>query len=1154
MKKKIATFFMAMSMVVSSFSGTIVSADTTANAIVSVTKAEQLENKSVHFTGKVENPVENQEITIVAAKIVDGKVDTENYIYVDQQNSIVNSDGTFEMTFNPKASLDENSKYVVKVGGTGIVNSANMIVSMGSSGEVTDVYVGDADGNGTIAINDASLVLQYVLNAGNTLKDYKDDSNFVDRMDVFGNKIITAQNASAILQKVLDGTFEFVRKDNQSSEDTTKKEDSTESTTQKEDNTENTTKKEDNTESTTSSQGGGSEDTTTEATTEATDVVFEGDMLVNADLTESIPEAKMYKTVCEAVAAIDDKTPTESDRVVIDIMPGVYREQVYLSTPYVELRKNPNYDGEVKLTWYYGTGSMYDSVATDGPLKGYYDPNAIGDGKVGIPLDWGPALKVAKTATGTIVRDITFENSYNQYYTEEELNDELTVNPDTNNSMFDRGAWIKEQIANGKSDEYINKWLQSRTNLFSYINSSGETKLGSPRERAAAFHCSADKFEAYNCKFISKQDTMGINSGREYYENCLLAGTVDYICGSATAVFNNCELKFDAGPDMHTDELSLDKKATSDSGHVTAPANDVGSKGYLFYKCKITGSDTAAQGTLGRPWGKPGGPEAIYYNTTIGKTKDGKSLITDAGWADMSDTKKDKARFYEYGSRDEDGKPIDTSKRVLNSVAPMGTVINKWQILEFNPYNYTKGDDGWDPMNMKGNYTEFDDVLSGITFDENVTGDISLPTPADGYEYYWESDTDFAVVDNDTQKIAVTRPAYGSDAITANLTIYIHKLDTEYGVKGSVKLNILPNETKENTFNVSGKVSLAKAADKDVEVKVEAIQNGATVASQNVTIETGATEKDYTVNYLPAGEYTVKASAVTSGYRVTVPAEGTTTVSGVSGDAKELNIEVKQLKKVTLSTSDFSESWAIPTPTVVDSNATAEVVTGTSSDTANIGIGNKALKFTKADGKTVKNTVGFYFDFAEAAKDNGGTLANTDTLKFSYDLLLEKDKLDPTVTDGNGYMAKEYSFIDFTTKLKDGSDSANPSRFARYGIHKKWNQLNFFTATGVRVNGDNTQFEKNSTMRNKWYHIVTDVDLKAQTVYVSVYDRESGTIINKKAFTIAAPAVDGTNTGYPTELVSDALFAAIYLDKDGSTTNKIEFYMDNIELTYMDFK
>ena len=346
MKKKIATFFMAMSMVVSSFSGTIVSADTTANAIVSVTKAEQLENKSVHFTGKVENPVENQEITIVAAKIVDGKVDTENYIYVDQQNSIVNSDGTFEMTFNPKASLDENSKYVVKVGGTGIVNSANMIVSMGSSGEVTDVYVGDADGNGAIEINDASLVLQYVLNAGNTLKDYKDDSNFVDRMDVFGNKIITAQNASAILQKVLDGTFEFVRKDNQSSESTTKKEDTTESTTKKEDATESTTKKEDttentskeesSTEATTASQGGSSEDTTTEATTDAADVVFEGDMLVNADLTESIPEAKMYKTVCEAVAAID-KTPTESDRVVIDIMPGVYREQVYLSTPYVEL-------------------------------------------------------------------------------------------------------------------------------------------------------------------------------------------------------------------------------------------------------------------------------------------------------------------------------------------------------------------------------------------------------------------------------------------------------------------------------------------------------------------------------------------------------------------------------------------------------------------------------------------------------------------------------------------------------------------------------------------------------------------------------------------------------------------------------------------------
>lgn len=1144
--RKILSFILAVFMTFSGFSGVCVFADT--QTAISLTKAVQLEDKSVYLSGKITNPIENQEITIIAVKLENGAFDQNNSVYIDQQSSIIKSDGTFALTFNPKTALEENSEYVVRVGGTEIVNSATMKIRTSSSGEV-EFMLGDVDADGDITVNDASLALQYVLDSSKLDEKILALSDLKKRINVTGESNITAKQVSAILSKALDSSFEFP--DN-SGEDTTKTEETTktEGTTKAEDTTktEDTTKVEDTTQSSseeaenTTSASGGDDDDTTEATTE---VVFDGDILVDNSLLASVPEENKYKTVGEAISAISAPAD-ESQRVVVDIMPGVYREQVVIKKPYITLRKNPNADGEVKITWYYATGSMYDSIATSGDLKGFYDPNAIGDGELGIPTHWGAAMNVEKGANGIIVKDITFENSYNQYYTQEELNDGLTFDPDTNNSDFDRGSWIKEQIANGKTDEYINNWIQSRTNM----TYKGVT--GSLRERACAFYCSADKFEAYNCKFISKQDTMGINSGREYYENCLLAGTVDYICGSATAVFNNCELKFDAGPDMHTDELSSDTKAASDSGHVTAPANKASDKGYLFYKCRITGSDNAVAGTLGRPWGNPGGPEAIYYKTTIENNKSGQCLIVPAGWADMSGTKKDEARFYEFGSVDANGNAIDVSKRVLNSVAPMGTVIDKWQVLEFNPYNYTKGTDGWDPMNMAGKYAEFEEVVKNITFDSNVTGDITLPTPASGYEYYWESDTDYAIIDSAQKSIAVTRPAYGNDPIEANLTVYVLKSGTEYGVKDNVKLTILPNDTTDGTFSVGGKVSLGSAAEKDVEILVQAIQNGAVVAKQTVTVLAGETEKEYTINYLPAGEYTVRAQAVTNGYRVTEPTDGETKVSGVSGEIKGLNVSAKALEEVTLKTEDFAESWAVPTATVSDSSVTATVVEGTSDLTANIGVGNKVLKFTKEEGKTVTNKVGFYLDLAAAVKASGGTITNSDTLQFAYDLLLEKDK--NADGDGNGYMASEYSFIDFTTKLTDGASAANQGRYARYGIHKGWNQLNFFTAANSRVNGDNTQFDKNSTMRNKWYHIVTDVDLKAQKITVSVYDKETGSIINKKAYNIAVPAVDGTNTEYPTELVSDALYMAVYMDNRGTTSNKIEFYVDNVELKYQDFK
>ncbi len=1139
MAKKLWSVLVAAIVMISSFSGVCVSADTLPE--ISIAKAEQLEDKSIYLSGKIVNPVDNQEITITAYKLENGVYNEKNSIYVDQQNSIINADGTFSVTFNPKVSLDADSEYAVKVGGTAIADSIEMKIKTREDGNAEIQWFGDSDGDGIITVDDASLALQYVLNPKLVDRKYLDDKNFIKRMDVTGEKVITASQVSAILRKALAGdSFAFVVGETFSSGEESTEEKTTEKQTGEQTTEEQTTEKQ--TENTT--QGGSSGDDDTETTTE---VIVEADILVDGSLDESVPSENKYKTIREAIDAVPntDKS-TESDRVVIDIVPGVYREQVVVKKPYITLRKKPGMEGEVKSTWYYGQGSMYDS-AND---EGFYDPSVIGDGKVNKPKNWGAAFTVDGKATGIVVRDITFENSYNQYYTKEELADGLTVDPSTDNSMFDRAGWIREQIENRKDDAYINKWITSRANM----NYNGVTS--SPRERAAAFYCSGDKFEAYNCKFISKQDTMGINSKREYYENCILAGTVDYICGSATAVFNNCTLLYDGGADMSQDSQCVDdkKKGYTDGGYITAPANGVGQKGYLFYKCRITGNDTATPGTFGRPWGQPGGPEAIYYKTTIENSKStGELLISPVGWDDMSRCKKDEARFFEYGSVDSSGKAIDVSKRVRNKVAPMGTVLNEWQVLEFNPYNYTKGSDGWDPMNMSGKYAEFTDILNSIKFDSNVTGDITLPEPPAGYEYYWESDTEYAVVNSNQKTVSVIRPAYGQKPINAVLTVYIRKTGTEYGVKEDVKLTITPHQTTDNTFTVNGKVTLGMAADKNVEVKVDFVQKNAVISSNTVTIESGKTEQEYAAKYLPVGEYNVKIYAVTSGYKVTEPTSGEVTVSGNSGETKTLNTEVKELIEVTISTADFTENWAAaPAATLADENCTAKVVTGGNGMTANVGDGNKAMKFTKKEGAMVKKEAGFYFDLAKAVKDSGGTLLNTDTLQFSMDLLLEKDKAADS-NDTNGYMASDYSLFDFTTKLS-AEDKANQGRYVRYGIYKSWNQLNFFTATNARINGDNTQFDKNSTMRNKWYHIVTDVDLKAKTISTTVYDKEKNEIINKVPFVIAAPNVDGENANYPAELDLNSLYFAIYMDKKANTENRIEFYVDNLELKYKDFK
>ena len=73
-----------------------------------------------------------------------------------------------------------------------------------------------------------------------------------------------------------------------------------------------------------------------------------------------------YATVMEAVNAAAAINPSsEENRVYIDVMPGTYREQVVVKTPYVTIRKMPGTEGEAKLTWYYGLGSLYDSCKLD---------------------------------------------------------------------------------------------------------------------------------------------------------------------------------------------------------------------------------------------------------------------------------------------------------------------------------------------------------------------------------------------------------------------------------------------------------------------------------------------------------------------------------------------------------------------------------------------------------------------------------------------------------------------------------------------------------------------------------------------------------------------------------------------------------------------
>jgi pectinesterase len=157
--------------------------------------------------------------------------------------------------------------------------------------------------------------------------------------------------------------------------------------------------------------------------------------------------------------------------------------------------------------------------------------------------------------------------------------------------------------------------------------------------QAVALNIRGDRCVLRNCKIVGNQDTLytdGLNS-RQYFENCYIEGTTDFIFGGSTVLFRNCTI--------------FSKK----NSYITAASTPQGKKfGYVFQNCKIVAPDSITKVYLGRPWRDFA--RVVFMNCDLG------AHILPAGWSNWSGTERDKTAFYaEYANR---GKGSGNSGRV----------------------------------------------------------------------------------------------------------------------------------------------------------------------------------------------------------------------------------------------------------------------------------------------------------------------------------------------------------------------------------------------------------------------------------------------------------------------------------------------------------
>jgi pectinesterase len=153
-----------------------------------------------------------------------------------------------------------------------------------------------------------------------------------------------------------------------------------------------------------------------------------------------------------------------------------------------------------------------------------------------------------------------------------------------------------------------------------------------PVGQALAIRVDGDRATFRRCRFLGWQDTVFLNRGRQYFEDCYIEGHVDFIFGGATAWFERCRIH------------------CRRDGYITAASTPVDAvHGFVFARCRVTG-EPGVKTYLGRPW-------RAYSAVTFLET-DMSDVVRNEGWDNWKLPEREKtSRYREYGSTGAGSRP-----------------------------------------------------------------------------------------------------------------------------------------------------------------------------------------------------------------------------------------------------------------------------------------------------------------------------------------------------------------------------------------------------------------------------------------------------------------------------------------------------------------
>ncbi|THU48201.1 hypothetical protein C4D60_Mb09t23730 [Musa balbisiana] len=172
---------------------------------------------------------------------------------------------------------------------------------------------------------------------------------------------------------------------------------------------------------------------------------------------------------------------------------------------------------------------------------------------------------------------------------------------------------------------------------------------GAEKHQAVALRVQSDMSAFFNCRMDAYQDTLYVQAHRQFYRNCVVSGTIDFIFGDSSTILQNCLLVMRRPMDNQQNILTAHGR--SEAKETTA---------LVIQNCRIVPDKSLFperlkfRNYLGRPW--KAYSRTIVMESTIG------DLIQPEGWMPWDgENFLDTLYYAEYNNR---GPGAGTSGRV----------------------------------------------------------------------------------------------------------------------------------------------------------------------------------------------------------------------------------------------------------------------------------------------------------------------------------------------------------------------------------------------------------------------------------------------------------------------------------------------------------